>query len=181
MFDRALRALGIDAAQWRTLVAAYLRMDMRTGGGAIGRRIGVHRSGRHPMTGPAVFMGLGGAVFAAIAIGLHDPLVAATLLTSYGAINTAMLLLVEFNSVVLSPDDYGVLGHRPVDSRTYFAARLSAVLAYTSLLGAALALLPALVFAFWRQLGVLSLATTVAAVVLCNAVVTVFVVVGEGF
>ena len=40
------------------------------------------------------------------------------------------LLLVEFNAVVLSPDDYGVLGHRPVNSRTYFAARLAAVVAY---------------------------------------------------
>lgn len=103
MLDRGLRALGIDAAQWRTLVAAYLRMDVRTGGGVIAKRLGAQRSFVPPMTGPAVFMGIGGAIFAVIPIGLHDALGAATLLT-YGAINTAMLLLVEFNDVVLSDD-----------------------------------------------------------------------------
>ena len=69
-----------------------------------------------------------------------------------------MLLLVEFNAVVLSPDDYGVLGHRPVHSRTYFAARLDLDRGLHRLHGAvALAVLPAICFAFWRRLGLAGL------------------------
>ena len=54
-----------------------------------------------------------------------DPLMSASLLTTYAAATTMMLLLVDFTGVVVSPDDYGILGPRPVGSRTYFAARLA--------------------------------------------------------
>jgi hypothetical protein len=169
--------MGVDRRQWRALVAAYLSMDLRRGGGAFGRRI--RRGGdARPLLAALIFMVMAGGVFAAIAIGLPDVQVAASLLTTYGAINTAMLLLVEFNAIVLSPDDYAVLGHRPVDSRTYFAARLAAVVAYIAMLAAALAVLPALTFALWRDFGVAAFVAVVAAVVLCNVVITVLVVTG---
>ena len=101
----------------------YVRMDFRAGGGAVARqspaqearpsadrhRAG-HGIGRRDVRDPCR------RVFPML-------LVSATLLTTYGAINTVMLLLIDFTGLVVSPDDYGVLGHRPVSSRTYFAAR----------------------------------------------------------
>ena len=92
-------------------------------------------------------------MFAMLAIRIPDLLVSATLLTTYGGVNTVMLLLVDFTGLVVSPDDYGVLGHRPVSSRTYFAARLTSILAYIGFISAVLALLPAICYAFWWRPG----------------------------
>ena len=166
--------LGIDPVQWRVLVRAYLRMDLRAVAGPATR--GAPQSGTVPLAGLAFVMAITGFAFALIASALTDAMLSATLLTTYGAMSTATLLLVDFTGVVVSPTDYGVLGHRPVSSRTYFAARLTSVLVYVSAMSLTLALLPAGAFAVFRGFGVAAFIATIAAVVLCNAVVTVLVI-----
>src|SRR5689334_10791968 len=148
MLDRAIAALGIDPIQWRVLAATYLRMDFRSGDGAEARA-GSRSRRSHPLLGIGILSTIGGAMFAVLAARIDDVLVSATLLITYGAINTAMLLLVDFTGLVVSPYDYVVLGHRPVSSRTYFAARLASILAYIGILGAMLALFPAITYALW--------------------------------
>ncbi len=175
MIDRIIQALGVDPIQWRTLVRTYLRMDFRAGGGAT-TSAGSGRARGHPLVGVAIITGLGGAMFATLAARIPDLLVSSTLLTSYGGINTVMLLLVDFTGLVVSPDDYGVLGHRPVSSRTYFASRLTSILAYIGFISAVLAVLPALCYAFWWHLGVAGLAATFAAVLLCDVSATVIII-----
>ncbi len=175
MIDRAIEALGVDPAQWRVLVTTYLRMDFRAGGGAT-RRDGSGRARGHPLVGISIVTAMGGAMFAILAARITDVLVSATLLTTYGAMNTAMLLLVDFTGLVVSPDDYVVLGHRPVSSRTYFAARLASILAYIGIVSAVLALLPAIAYALWWKLGAAGFAATVAAVLLCNACATILII-----
>ena len=175
MLNRAIEALGVDAVQWRVLVATYLRMDFRAGGGAA-RQSASGRARGHPLIGVAILTAIGGAMFAILAARIPDVLVSATLLTTYGAINTVMLLLVEFTGLVVSPDDYVVLGHRPVSSRTYFAARLASVLAYIGILGAMLALLPAITYALWSGLGISGLLATFAAVLLSDGCATIIII-----
>jgi hypothetical protein len=175
MFDGIVRRLGVDPVQWRALVTTYLRMDFRArGGGAPQAAEGKARG--HPLRGMALLTALGGGMFAILAIRISDVLISATLLTSYGAINTIMLLLVDFTALVVSPDDYAVLGSRPVSSRTYFAARLTSILVYIATLSAMLALFPAFAYAFWWHLGGPGLAATFAAVLLCNGAATVLVI-----
>ena len=175
MLNRTIRALGVDPVQWRVLVATYLRLDFRAGGGAT-RQNGAGRARGHPLIGVAILTVMGGAMFALLAARIPDVMVSATLLTTYGAINTAMLLLVDFTGLVVSPDDYAVLGHRPVSSRTYFAARLASILAYIGVLGAMLALLPAMTYAFWSHLGLAGFFATFAAVLLCDGCATVIII-----
>lgn len=175
MIDRMIDALGVDPIQWRALVRTYLRMDFRAGGGAT-TRTGTGRARGHPLVGVAIITGLGGAMFATLAARIADLLVSATLLTTYGGINTVMLLLVDFTGLVVSPDDYGVLGHRPVSSRTYFASRLTSILAYIGFVSAVLALLPAVCYAFWWHLGIGGFVSTLAAVILCNASATIVII-----
>ncbi len=115
-------------------------------------------------------------MFAVLVVRVPDVLVSATLLTTYGALNAVMILLVDFTGLVVSPDDYVILGARPISSRTYFAARMGAVLAYITLLGAALAFLPALFYALWWQLGPLGFVATFAAVILCDVCSAVLIV-----
>jgi hypothetical protein len=175
VLDRIVRRLGVDPVQWRALVTTYLRIDLRAGGGpgAAGAQ-GKARS--HPLVGIGIITGMGGALFAILAIRIPDVLISATLLTTYGAFNTIMLLLVDFTALVVSPDDYTVLGARPVSSRTYFAARLTSILLYIGGVSAVLALFPALGYAFWWHLGAAGFAATFAAVVLCDLSAAVLII-----
>ena len=111
------------------------------------RQGGAGRRGGSPLAGLLVISGIGSFAFATVAAALADPLMSASLLTTYAAATTMMLLLVDFTGVVVSPDDYGILGHRPVGSRTYFAARLAAIAVYVGAISVVIALLPAVVYA----------------------------------
>jgi len=175
MIDRALTALGLDAAQWRALTRTYIRMDFRSAGGAVqhGRE---GRSGPSPLLGLLFVSGVGSVAFAFVAMAMADPLMSASLLTTYAASTTMMLLLVDFTGVVVSPDDYGILGHRPIGSRTYFAARLAAVAVYVGAVSTVMAFFPAIVYAV--KLGPLSGAATMAAVLACDLATAVLVITG---
>ena len=52
-------------------------------------------------------------------------------------------VLLEHNSVLTSPQDYVILGFRPITSRTYFFARLANALAYTTAITTVATYLPA--------------------------------------
>jgi hypothetical protein len=174
MVERICDALGIDGAQWRALVGVYLRMDFRARGGATkpgddGRR----SSPLLAITFGTVFVG---TMFALIVAQIRDVLLSATLLTTYGALTIILLVLMDFTGLVVSPDDYFVLGARPISSRTYFAARLSAVLTYVAFVGAVLSSVPALCYALWWHLGVGGFLAAIAAVVLCDACAAVLII-----
>ena len=126
MLDRALEALGVDGIQWRALVRVYLRMDFRARGGAT--RPGKDGRGRSPLIAMTIGTVFVSTIFALIVAQMRDVLLSAMLLTTYGSLTTVLLVLMDFTGLVVSPDDYVVLGARPISSRTYFAARLSAVL-----------------------------------------------------
>jgi hypothetical protein len=172
--ERVMAALGVDPIQWRTLVLLYLRMDFRGSGGAV--KPGAKARRTYPFAGIVVLTIMGSAMFAVLAVRIPDVLVSATLLTSYAAVNAVMLLLVDFTGMVVSPDDYVILGARPVSSRTYFAARLGAVLTYITGIGLALALIPALCYAGWLGLGVTGFVATFAAVLLCDICAAVLII-----
>jgi hypothetical protein len=175
MLDRLLAALAIDAAQWRALTRTYIILDFRSAGGAM-RHAQQGRHGGSPLYGLLFVSGIGSVAFAFVAASVADPLMSASLLTTYAAATTMMLLLVDFTGVVVSPDDYGILGPRPVGSRTYFAARLSAIAVYVGSIGLVMALLPAIVYTI--KLGAVAGGAAVLAVVLCNLATAVLVVSG---
>jgi hypothetical protein len=97
-----------------------------------------------------VFMGgmLGGFVWIN-----KDVFFTGMLLVTYTMVMTAMLVLVDFGAIVISPDDFSLLGYQPISSRTYFVARLTNVLVYSTLLAVALSFIPDIVFFFTRGFG----------------------------
>jgi hypothetical protein len=117
-----------------------------------------------------------GLMMSLLAWVLEDSMVFATILTTYGALNTAMLLLVDFTGIVVSPNDYLVLGSRPVGSRTFFASRLCAILVYVVALGIGLALFPSIALWIGRGLGAGAFAALFVAVVLCEVCTAVVVI-----
>ena len=169
-----LRALGIDAVHWRALLRTYIRIDFRAAGGAEKRR-GARRGGSQ-LLALAVVGFIGSIGFGLVAAVVGDVMMSAALLTTYAAATTTMMLLVDFTGIVIAPEDYPILGARPVTSRTYFAARLAAIGVYVITLSVANALVPA--FVYGVKHGPLALAATLLAVVLCDATATVLVISG---
>ena len=140
MWRRALQALGVDADQWPALVRTGLRLDFRRPALDIRRRTRAERGPIGSLIGSLLLYFVSGVLFGFVALFVADLLVAGTLVLSAIMFMVAATILVEFHTVVISPDDYLVLGHLPVSSRTYFAARLANLLFYVLLLSTALGL-----------------------------------------
>lgn len=145
--DAALeRWLHVDARQLRALLRVALRLDLRAGSsvqGALRRSAGFGRAARLLLayaivgSGVAWLMASSDDIFTAGLVHLG------TLGFMLGAI-----VVLEFNSLIVSPDDYRTLAHLPVRSETFFFARLAHVMAYTGALGCAFSLAPLAVLGF---------------------------------
>jgi len=67
-----------------------------------------------------------------------------TTIVTYTMFMVAILILIDFGAIVISPDDFAHPGYQPVSSRTYFISRLTNVLIYSTLLSLALGIVPIL-------------------------------------
>lgn len=145
---RLITALGVDYVQWRALTAAALKLDVRVGGaGAVAMHGSARASGKSAFIGRAFFYALLGLFMAGVVVMLQDRFAAALIVLSYVLVAVGTAMLLDLNGVILSPTDYGVLGFRPISSRTYFAAKLTNVLVYTLALASLVGLSPVIAFA----------------------------------
>lgn len=143
MTTRVARALGVDPIQWRALVWVSLLTDLRQIRG-VGLRLSTAAAAS---LGAAVFSQfLYGLLSAVLIVALADVFAATTLYFMLLLSTLGLALLVDFTSVVLSPDDHLQLAPRPVDGRTFFVARLTSVMLYTLFLTAPFVVLPTLAY-----------------------------------
>jgi hypothetical protein len=165
---RLFHAIGIDAAQWRALTRAYLLMDLRktSGAGFAGRRRSLASI---PYAGLVITSLLNSIVISILVFILDDVLTAAIVMVAMTAMNSAMLLLIDFTGFVVSTHDYWIVAPRPVSSRTYFAARIASVLVYVAGAALAMSLVPSIVLSLSKGLGVLAVAGGMIAALLCCA------------
>jgi len=140
----------VDWQQGRSLVRAGLRQTVR--GSLIpfagGAERGPYRWAFVILIGTNVFYSLMLAAVMAKSADLFSGLVIGGTLILFVM---AMQILIEFGQVIVTPDDYAVIGAMPVNSRTYYIARLSQMVALVSILTAAVALVPAVVTAIFRH------------------------------
>ena len=151
--NRPAAFAGVDARQWWALTRTYLLMDVRRAGGA--REAGSNKARRSALPVAALAAGalVNSAMIALLVFLIRDPLTAAIVMVTMGGATTSMLLMVDFAGSVIAAEDYWVLAPRPVSSRTYFAARLAAVLVYIVGFAVIVAGAPALVFLVAHDLG----------------------------
>lgn len=146
---RAVQSFGADHTQWRVLTRTMLKIDFRGTSGLNFGTSGRSGSGRGALIGSMVMYFLMG-IYVAMIVGFtgwmagtdsaeivhRGTLLGATVgLTMVGMV-VGMAVLVDFKSVVISPDDFHILAHQPISSRTYFLAKLTNVLVYTLIIGA---------------------------------------------
>lgn len=130
-----MEALGADYTQWRVLTSVMLKTDFRSSS------VLQMGSPKEPTSSavlwlPVFMYGLFGLYTALVVHVLQDLFLGGVWVLSMVGLTVAMAVLVEYRSVVISPDDYEILAHQPVSSRTYFVVKLTNLLLYAGGIGA---------------------------------------------
>src|SRR5512140_1871889 len=124
----------IDVRQWRALMRVSFKVLQRQQSHlSMGKES--HMSG---LWMGLLFYGIMGMVFAGAVAAASNAGTAAFILACFISVFISSLVLLEFGSTIVSPDDVAILGMRPISSRTYFAARISAVIVMVLLYASAL-------------------------------------------
>ncbi len=147
MIDRTLSLIGVDARQFRAMLRTSLRIDFRVGLFASGRK----KKSRRRLPGLwqiLVYYGLLGFVITALLLASSDLFFTGTVMMGFVMFSVATSILVEFQSVVIAPEDFHILAHRPVSSRTFFAARIANMGVYLGVLTFSIGFTPSLFLAF---------------------------------
>ncbi len=133
-----LARLGVDVPQYSALLEASLRVDFR--GSA---QVMSLKQQTSPLGTALLIYALYSLMLGFLAFVLPAELYARVILV-FGMAILGMVMLIDFGVTLVLPGDIGIIGWRPVSSRTYFAARLSNALFYIALFSLALHLIPSL-------------------------------------
>jgi hypothetical protein len=141
--------LGVDLNQLRTLLAVYIKQDLR-GGKAFrqSNRSEYITSNRSMLLLVAIytFMGFAPALTAFVRIdGLHiDVFFYSIVALSFTLFMVALAILAESGNVLFNETEIDVIGHLPVSPRTLFAAKALNLMFFSLLLSVASNLFPAI-------------------------------------
>ena len=139
---RTARAAGentLDRRQLRALLVVGIKLDLRTSRAGIGR-------GKLPPFAVALITYTVMGLLMAVGLRPHGDLFVYALFTLSAAMfMTALAVIMEYVTIVAHPDDFHILAHRPISSRTYFWAKLGNMLFYVTPIALALTLPAAIV------------------------------------
>ncbi len=130
----------VDWEQWRALLGASIKLDLRSSRAQHGRMRRIP-----PMVGAFVTYLIMGTLLSAALVTAGDAFVFSLFTLSAAMFMTALLVVMEYSSVVVHPDDFEILAHRPVSSKTYFWSKIANLAVYVSATTVSLGL-PAAVF-----------------------------------
>jgi hypothetical protein len=171
LFERA----GIDYRQFCVLSRAFLRRDFRASSMSATLRHG--RTGKRTFLVLLFFYLTSGLIFIPVVLSIADAFLSATLLMTYTMFMIGGLIMVEYYSIVIAPEDYHILGFQPVSSRTFMTVKMANVLFYVLIFSMILALpgITTLTFAagFQPQMFIVAF----VAVFFCNCFVATVVIV----
>ncbi len=136
----------IDKRQLWTLLKISLKTDLRASSSRVG---GERRSGLAlpPILLLVLMYGILSAFLSAAVIKTDDVFLGNFIVITVQMVFMAVTILLEFSNLILSPEDFPILSPHPVNSRTFFVAKLLHMMIYVMLLAVLLGLAPAVVTA----------------------------------
>jgi ABC-2 type transport system permease protein len=181
LLARLLTLLGVDPIQWRVLVQTSLRVDLRTTGAMSMSRMSGRSSGKTSLRSFIFTLGIIGLILGMIVLVASDLFFSLSLFFSFLLFSVGSSLLLEYQAIVLSPDDYRQLGYQPITSRTFFAARLTGVLIYVWLMTLAIGGFPIIASAFTQHGGPIVTIALILAALLASTTTALFVIAAYGW
>lgn len=144
----AAKGQTLDLHQVRTLLFTSLKLDWR---GATNPFTGQSiKKGKIPGMAIIILLNLGMSLFLGlIFLKVVDLVTGLTLAGGVALLIIGIQVLLEFGNIIISPDDYNVISPHPVNSKTFYVAKLTHLLIYVSLLSVTVSVGPA-VFASFR-------------------------------
>lgn len=140
MSNNFFKSIGIDWFQYKHLLWASIKMELRENQG-----IGTgQRKKISPLLSSLIFYAGMGLILAANLVSKVTPFIYSLLLLAYTMVMSGFSVIIESGNAILNPSDWDVLTHRPVNSKTYFLAKISNLLLYVILITSAMSILPAL-------------------------------------
>ncbi len=168
--NRVLRVMGVRVRPFRALLRAYVLMDFRSQqfGRATGSKAKDLITPLFWVVGQYLLLSV---ITCAVLFARVDAFFFALANLGVSMLVIGTSLIVEFNEVVLDPEDLNIIGHQPVQLRTYSAARIANLLGYVLLMTVALNLFPAIIGLGLRDAGWMYLPAYTAAAFLGNLAV----------
>ncbi len=165
----------VDWRQLRALLAVGIKLDLRTSRGGMGR-------GKVPPFVIAIITYTVMGTLMAVGLRPHGDIFSYSLFTMSAAMfMTALAVIMEYVTIVAHPDDFDILAHRPISSRTYFWAKLGNMLFYVTPIALALTLPAAIVGSCSLEPGVLfGLFHVLGGIVACLATAAAVVLIYTG-
>ncbi len=176
MLARVVSAFGVDPVQWRVLVQTALRVDWRTTGAMSMSRMQARSSGKSSLRSFVMTLALMGLFLGLLIYVASDLFLSMSLFFSFLLFSVGSSLLLEYQAIVLSPDDYRQLGYQPITSRTFFAARLTSVLVYIWIMTGALGAFPFAACFITRQGGAIPTAALIVGALLASTTAALLVI-----
>ncbi|MBI4468985.1 MAG: hypothetical protein HY650_06670 [Acidobacteria bacterium] len=136
---------GVDAIQYQALLQASLALDFRST--SLMPQRGTSGSKSALLTTSFIYL-MVSSIMGVFLLTQGSLLLFTWVILTYSMVMLAMAVLIEFGSTVINPDDFHILGARPVSSRTYFAVKFSNLAFYILIFGTSLNIVPAILGAF---------------------------------
>ena len=138
--NKSFNPIDIDWFQFKHLLLISIKMELREN-----RSIAVRKNKKlPPLLSSLIFYAGMGLILAANLVTKVNPFMYSLLILAYTMVMSGFSVILEFGNSILNPDDWDVLIHRPVNSKTYFLAKLANLLFYVILITSAMSTLPAL-------------------------------------
>lgn len=134
----------IDGRQLKALLRVGFKVELRGAHNPFGGMM-KKKTGFPPLIGIMIFYFLIGIMLSVVMATSPDLFVSTFIVCSGIMVFVAVTVLLEFSETVLTPQDYAIVGPQPVNSRTFFAAKLLNLLIFVTILGVALGLAPTIV------------------------------------
>jgi hypothetical protein len=139
MLERLFTAYDIDFIQWKALTRVAIRLANRQSSLRFDSTSSRRKDMNYSLLLSVFIYFFLGLVMTSFVFKLHDSFWSSLILFTIVAFMVGSLMLVEFGTIVVAPEDYHIFSVQPVSSRTYFAAKVTFtvfyVLIYTMALG----------------------------------------------
>ena len=140
MLNRLFAAYGIDFIQWKVLTRASIRLANRQSSLRFDSTSSRGKEMNYSLLLSVFIYLVLGLVMTSFVFRLHDSFWSSLILFTIVGFMVGSLMLVEFGTIVVAPEDYHIFSVQPVSSRTYFAAKVTFTLFYVLMYTLALGL-----------------------------------------
>lgn len=140
MLEFIFSAMGVDYLQFRVLLKNHIKLDFRS---QKFKGTGRASTKKYSFIMSLIFYLLPSFMIAGLGVQKSDLFGFSFITISLSMIFIVLAIIIEFNEIILNPEESEILTFRPVSSRTYFWVKMANLFFYITLIGLALNIPPA--------------------------------------